>query len=59
MSSKKTKPQVKSKSIKQNKSTDNLDEKIQEKAYELYEKRGCCPGHDCNDWYEAERIVKS
>ena len=33
-------------------------ERIEKKAYELYEKRGCQDGHDCEDWLEAERIVE-
>jgi len=36
----------------------DLTEKIQSKAYELYEKRGCVHGCDCDDWYEAEKIVR-
>ena len=35
-----------------------LNEKIQNKAYELYEKRGCVHGSDWMDWFEAERIIK-
>ena len=33
-------------------------EKVEKKAYELYEKRGCQDGHDCEDWLEAERIIE-
>lgn len=33
------------------------EEQVQKKAYELYEKRGCQPGHDWEDWFEAERTV--
>lgn len=32
-------------------------ERIEKKAYELYEYRGCAHGHDWEDWFEAERIV--
>lgn len=32
--------------------------KVQSKAYELYEKRGCSHGNDWSDWFEAERQVK-
>jgi hypothetical protein len=35
------------------------NEAIQKKAYELYEKRGCCSGHDQDDWLEAEKTVTS
>jgi hypothetical protein len=30
---------------------------IEEKAYELYEKRGGEHGNDFEDWFEAEKIV--
>ena len=36
----------------------DLDQKIAEKAYELYVARGCENGHDVEDWIQAERIVK-
>jgi len=29
--------------------------KISERAYELYESRGCKPGQDQQDWLRAER----
>ena len=28
-------------------------------AYELFERRGCVPGHDVEDWLEAERGVSA
>jgi len=31
---------------------------VQQKAYEIYEKRGCKPGNDLEDWLNAERLVK-
>ena len=31
---------------------------VQKKSYELYEKRGCKPGNDLEDWLNAERLVK-
>jgi hypothetical protein len=31
--------------------------RIAERAYQLYEKRGCIPGHDAEDWLNAERLV--
>lgn len=34
-------------------------EKVAKKAYELYQKRGCKAGHDKEDWYEAERLVRA
>ena len=33
------------------------EEEIRKKAYELYEKRGCQPGQEWEDWLEAERTV--
>lgn len=38
--------------------TDKTTDAIKKKAYELYEKRGRRPGHEMEDWLEAERIVK-
>ena len=38
-------------------SDDKLQQRIAEKAYELYECRGCCQGRDVEDWLEAERLV--
>ena len=35
-----------------------MDSKIREKAYELYEKRGGWHGADIDDWVEAEKEVK-
>ena len=31
---------------------------VQQKAYELYEKRGSKQGNDLEDWLNAERLVK-
>jgi len=31
---------------------------VQQKAYEIYEKRGCEQGNDLEDWLNAERLVK-
>lgn len=31
---------------------------VQKKSYEIYEKRGCQPGNDLEDWLNAERLVK-
>ena len=31
---------------------------VQQKAYEIYEKRGCKQGNDLEDWINAERLVK-
>jgi Protein of unknown function (DUF2934) len=35
----------------------DLETKIRERAYELYQDRGCAPGLDIQDWLRAEREV--
>jgi hypothetical protein len=32
---------------------------IRRRAYELFEERGRQPGHDVEDWLQAEREIKS
>lgn len=39
--------------------SESLHERIQEKAYELYEQRGRVGGYDLEDWLKAERLVKA
>lgn len=34
-------------------------EMIARKAYELYERRGGAPGHEFEDWLEAERQIST
>lgn len=34
--------------------TPELDERIRQRAYELYEQRGRLDGHDVDDWLQAE-----
>jgi hypothetical protein len=34
-------------------------EMIRMVARQLYEKKGCSPGHDLDNWLEAEKLVKS
>ncbi len=36
---------------------DNIGHEISKVAYELWEKGGCIPGRDLEDWLEAKRIV--
>ena len=37
----------------------NLDpQKIECRAYQLYQERGGEAGHDCEDWLQAERELK-
>jgi hypothetical protein len=31
---------------------------VHQKAYEIYEKRGCVAGNDLEDWLNAEKQVK-
>jgi hypothetical protein len=38
---------------------DRVRARIAEQAYYLYEKRGCIPGHEAEDWLEAERLVRA
>lgn len=39
-------------------SREQLEQKIREIARGLYEKRGGGPGHELDDWLEAEKKVK-
>ncbi|PYU68169.1 MAG: hypothetical protein DMG49_16700 [Acidobacteria bacterium] len=34
------------------------EERIRQRAYEIYLARGCEDGHDLSDWIEAERALK-
>jgi hypothetical protein len=36
---------------------EKLRERIQQRAYELYEARGAAPGHELDDWTVAESEV--
>ena len=38
---------------------EEVREKIEKRAYELYEERGRQDGYDLEDWYKAEKFVKS
>lgn len=38
--------------------TEQLFERINQRAYELYQLRGESHGHDTEDWLEAERQVR-
>jgi hypothetical protein len=33
----------------------DLEAKIRERAYQLYQERGSTPGHENEDWFQAER----
>ncbi|MDD5772693.1 MAG: DUF2934 domain-containing protein [bacterium] len=41
-----------------NKPNEQMNQKICEVAYSLYEKRNCVPGNELEDWLEAEKLVK-
>jgi hypothetical protein len=34
------------------------EELVRELAYQFYEQRGCVPGHDLEDWFAAEAILR-
>jgi hypothetical protein len=38
-------------------SDQDLYERVARRAYELYQQRGEVPGHDLDDWLQAERVV--
>ena len=42
-----------------NMNKEQLTEAIRNIARKLYEEKGCQPGHDLDNWLEAERLVKS
>ena len=35
----------------------NLEAQVRQRAYELYQERGCTPGQEHEDWLQAEREV--
>ena len=37
----------------------DLDAQIRQRAYELYQERGCAPGHETEDWTRAEKEVRN
>jgi hypothetical protein len=43
---------------KPSKSNGDFNQRVAQKAYELYVARGCENGHDVEDWIKAEKIVK-
>ena len=38
---------------------EKVQEIIAKRAYEICQKRGCVPGNEWADWFEAEKQVKS
>jgi hypothetical protein len=43
--------------VKNNSFPADMEGEIRRRAYELYEQRGCTPGHEDDDWLVAEREV--
>lgn len=39
--------------------SDQLLERISQRAFELYELRGVAHGHDAEDWFEAEQQIRA
>ncbi len=40
-------------------SKEDFNQKVAQKAHELFVARGCAHGYDVEDWIQAEQIVKS
>ena len=38
---------------------DIFEQRVEKKAYEIYQNRGCQDGHDYEDWLKAEKIVEA
>ncbi len=55
LTSSKSRRGSKSNAVKEN---PELHRMIEQKAYELFEKRGRIHGNDWEDWFVAERLVK-
>jgi hypothetical protein len=36
----------------------DASQEIKKCAYDLFQRRGCLPGNDLSDWFEAEKRVK-
>jgi hypothetical protein len=36
-----------------------LPDMIRKRAYQICEARGCQPGHEWEDWFQAEREIKN
>lgn len=46
------------KAVRANKVPGDLEARIQERAYQLYERRGRADGFDRQDWIEAEAQIR-
>jgi hypothetical protein len=49
--------QVRKASSSANPQTSDRDAQVRQRAYELYQERGCTPGHENEDWFQAEAEV--
>ena len=43
---------------KETTSTVDIDERIRQRAFELFQLRGCQDGHDFDDWMQAEAELR-
>jgi DUF2934 family protein len=48
---------AKTQTRKETTSTVDIDERIRQRAFELFQLRGCQDGHDFDDWMQAEAEV--
>ena len=39
-------------------SEDEIQQRIRDRAYQIYESRSCTHGSDAQDWYEAEQQIR-
>jgi Protein of unknown function (DUF2934) len=49
---------AKTQTRKETTSTVDIDERIRQRAFELFQLRGCQNGHDFDDWMQAEAEVR-
>lgn len=50
-------PQIRKTAFPANPAPPELEGQIRQRAYELYQERGCTPGQENDDWFRAEREV--
>jgi hypothetical protein len=48
-----------SKKVAGKSSSEDFRKKVEKKAYEIWQKRGCSHGSDWSDWFEAEKAINS
>ena len=37
----------------------DIESQIRERAYQLYQSRGCTPGQENDDWFQAEHEIRA